>query len=92
MFQRVLEFLYTGIATIRDKAYVQSFSRPLLLHSVIFEPVTFRDDVHDLLTAADLLGFDNLATICRNVLDDNEFLNPSIGMPFTRDISTASMH
>jgi Rho family protein len=35
--------------------------------------------VQDLLAAAELFGFEHLATICRNVMDDSEFLNPSIG-------------
>lgn len=57
VFARVLEFFYTGIATIRDKL----------------------DGVQDLLAAAELFGLEHLATICRNVMDDSEFLNPSIG-------------
>jgi hypothetical protein len=35
--------------------------------------------VQDLLAAAELFGLEHLATICRNVMDDSEFLNPSIG-------------
>jgi hypothetical protein len=57
VFLKVLEFLYTGIPTIRDKL----------------------DGVQDLLAAAELFKLEHLATICRNVLDDNDFLNPSIG-------------
>ena len=37
-------------------------------------------DVQDILATAELFKYDQLATICRNIMENNEFLNPSIGM------------
>jgi len=57
VFSRILEFLYTGIATIKDKS----------------------DGVTEIIEVAEMYECKELVTICRNILEGNEFLNPSIG-------------
>eukprot|EP01087_Luapelamoeba_hula_P022770 TRINITY_DN8241_c0_g1_i1.p1 TRINITY_DN8241_c0_g1~~TRINITY_DN8241_c0_g1_i1.p1 ORF type:complete len:756 (+),score=147.38 TRINITY_DN8241_c0_g1_i1:39-2306(+) len=57
VFYRVLEFLYTGIATIAHKD----------------------DHVTDIISAAELYLCPELVTICKNIQEDLQELNPSIG-------------
>ncbi|KJE97108.1 rho GTPase [Capsaspora owczarzaki ATCC 30864] len=54
---KVLEFLYTGLASFDDK----------------------NDHVRETSTASSLFDLGELSTICQNVLEDDQELNPSIG-------------
>jgi hypothetical protein len=42
-----------------------------------------KDFISETRLAADMFACDELAQICQNILDDNEYLNPSFGMKYT---------
>ena len=67
IFLRILEFLYTGFCVIHNKK-VGNFSEISL---------RCKDMVSETVIAAEMFGCEELVTICQNILDENEDLNPS---------------
>jgi len=70
VFLRVLEFLYTGTATIKDK----------------------KDEIVDIMSAAETFNCKELQVYCQNILDDNLEFNPSIGTWLNDRTSQKSKH
>lgn len=77
---KVLEFLYTGLPTIKDKEYSRHTIHLCLLSSHLMNLLCHSDGVEDLLAVAELFRLDHLVTICKNAQAGEEFLNPSIGV------------
>ena len=70
MFHRVIEFLYTGLATIKDKNDSISETISIAGKDLFLAP---------LLSHLELFGCSDLVSICQNIQNNDVDLNPSIG-------------